>query len=404
MVVRRCAIVCSLFAIFSVLSMGAMAQSPLPLPGVSQPAPAAQPAAPAATPAVQPLHIDQAALVKKANDATGLDIDATIKTWREGLDRIEQGMRDPKADYKALNDFRTELFKLRTDGEDFWKKLEPVLNSANDDVAALPAAPAQGEAPETEQAAIYRAETNAYHAYLASTHSTLDGTQNRIGKLLGHLVDIRRSRLASNLFQRSPGAFFPETWEAAPGQILELATKVRSAVVVWWRAQEQDQILSLAGVALALWVGLSVFSLVGVRRLRRWDDGCEPPFWRRASDAAGVILYRSLPVVLPLVFLYNAVEEVQTLPNDIGWLFYYGARAIIIVVVVNALISTALSPSDHRWRLIPASNAAAVRISGLMLTAALIYGAGTFLQTAAILFKSPDLPRLALTLFPNTVI
>ena len=404
MVVRRCAIVCSLFAIFSVLSMGAMAQSPLPLPGVSQPAPAAQPAAPAATPAVQPLRIDQAALVKKANDATGLDIDATIKTWREGLDRIEQGMRDPKADYKALNDFRTELFKLRTDGEDFWKKLEPALNSANDDVAALPAAPAQGEAPETEQAAIYRTETNAYHAYLASTHSTLDGTQNRIGKLLGHLVDIRRSRLAVNLFQRSPGAFFPETWEAAPGQILELATKVRSAVVVWWRAQEQDQILSLAGVALALWVGLSVFSLVGVRRLRRWDDGCEPPFWRRASDAAGVILYRSLPVVLPLVFLYNAVEEVQTLPNDIGWLFYYGARAIIIVVVVNALISAALSPSDHRWRLIPASNAAAVRISGLMLTIALIYAAGTFLQTAAILFKAPDSPRLALTMFPNTVI
>ena len=404
MVVRRCAIVCSLFAIFSVLSMGAMAQSPLPLPGVSQPAPAAQPAAPAATPAVQPLHIDQAALVKKANDATGLDIDATIKTWRERLDRIEQGMRDPKADYKALNDFRTELFKLRTDGEDFWKKLEPVLNSANDDVAALPAAPAQGEAPETEQAAIYRAETNAYHAYLASTHSTLDGTQNRIGKLLGHLVDIRRSRLASNLFQRSPAAFLPETWEAAPGQILELATKVRSAVVVWWRAQEQDQILSLAGIALALWVGLSVFSLVGVRRLRRWDDGCEPPFWRRASDAAGVILYRSLPVVLPLVFLYNAVEEVQTLPNDIGWLFYYGARAIIIVVVVNALISAALSPSDHRWRLIPASNAAAVRISGLMLTIALIYAAGTFLQTAAILFKAPDSPRLALTMFPNTVI
>ncbi len=405
MVVRRCAIVCSLFAIFSVLSMGAMAQSPLPLPGVSQPAPAAQPAAPAAaTPAVQPPRIDQAAIVKKANDATGLDIDATIKSWREDLDRIEQGMRAPKAEYKALNDFRTELFKLRTGGEEFWKKLEPVLNSANDDVQALPAAPAQGEAPETEQAAIYRAETNAYHAYLSSTRSALDGTQTRIGKLLGHIVDIRRSRLMSNLSERSPGAFFPETWEAAPGLILELAAKVRDAVIGWWYAQEQDQILAITGVALVLWLGLSVFGLIGVRKLRQWDDCSEPPFWRRASDAAGVILYRSLPVILPLVFLYNAVDEVRPLPNDIGWLFYYGARAIIIVVVVNALISTALSPSDHRWRLIPASNAAAVRISGLMLTVALIYGAATFLQIAAILFKAPDSPRLALTMFPNTVI
>ena len=185
-----------------------MAQSPLPLPGVSQPAPAAQPAAPAATPAVQPPHIDQAALVKKANEATGLDIDAKIKSWRDELDRIEQGMRDPKADYKALNDFRTELFKLRTDGEEFWKKLEPVLNSANDDVQALPAAPAQGEAPETEQAAIYRAETNAYHAYLTSTRGTLDGTQNRIGKLLGHLLDIRRSRVSQQSVPALPGSVF----------------------------------------------------------------------------------------------------------------------------------------------------------------------------------------------------
>ena len=109
-------------------------------------------------------------------------------------------------------------------------------------------------------------------------------------------------------------------------------------------------------------------------------------------------------MVLPLVFLYNAVEEVQAFPNDIGWLFYGAARSIIIVVVVNALISAALSPSDHRWRLISASNAAAVRISGLVLTIALIYGVGTFLQVSAILFKAPDSPRVALTMFPNTAI
>ena len=161
------------------------------------------------------------------------------------------------------------------------------------------------------------------------------------------------------------------------------------ALVGWWHAEEQEQILPLVGVAFVLWVGLSAFGLVGVRRLRRWKEGGEPPFWLRASDAAGVILYRSVPVVLPLVFLYNAVEQLQTFPNDIGWLFYAAARSIIIVVVVNALISAALSPSDHRWRLISASNAAAVRISGLVLTIALIYGVGTFLQIAAILFKAP---------------
>ena len=398
MLLRRCAIVGSLFAIFTVMSVGAMAQGPLPLPG------AAQPAAPAApSPAVQAPKIDQAAIVKKANDATGIDVDARIKHWREDLDRIEQAMRDPKADYKTLNDFRTALFALRSDAEAFWKKLEPALASAADNVQALPPAPAQDQAPEPEQSAIYRAETNAYHAYLSSARGALDGTNNRISKALGHLLDIRRSRVASSLFQRSPGTFLPDTWLSAPGQILELTAKVRGAVAAWWDTQDDDQILPLAGLAFALWLGLSVTGLVGVRRLRRCEDG-EPPFWRRASDAAGIILLRSLPVILPLVFLFTAVEGVAPLPNDISWLFYSGMRSIVVIVVVNALVSTALSPSDHRWRLIPASNAAAVRISGLVLTLALLYGAATFLQTAAYLFKAPDLPKLALILFPNTII
>ncbi len=345
-----------------------------------------------------------AAIAKKANDATGLDIDAEVKSWRTNLDRIEQVIRDPKIDYAGLNTYRGELFKLRADADGFWKKLEPVLNSANEDVQALPPAPAQGQPPELEQTAISRADANAYLAYLTQGRSALDSTQNRIGKLLGSILDIRRLRVTNNLFHRQPGAFFPETWKTAPGEILELATKVRGAVTSWWRIQDQDQIMPLAGVALALWLGLSVLGLIGVRRLRRWEEGREPPFWRRASDAANVILLKSLPAVLPLVFLYNAVDQAQPMPNDIGWLFYSGTRSIIVVVVVNALIAAALSPGDHRWRLIASSNAAAVRISGLMLTMALIYGVATFILTAAYLFKAPDSPKLALTLLPNTIL
>ena len=395
MLLRRCAIVCSLFAIFTVMGAGAMAQSP-------QPPPRSPRRLPPPSPAAQAPKIDHAAILKKANDAVGLDVDGKVKHWREELDRVEQGLHNTKADYKALNDFRTALFGLRAEAEEFWKKLEPALNSAADNVQALPPAPAQDQEPE--QAAAYRAETVAYHAYLDSVRGALDGTHSRINKALGHLLDIRRSRVASDLLQRVPGSFSPETWATAPGQILALTAKVRGAVAAWWDAQDDDQILPLAGFAFAIWLGLSIIGLVGVRKLRRWEDCGEPPFWRRASDAAGIVLLRSLPVILPLVFLYSALEGTAALPDDIGWLFYSGARSIIVIVVVNALVSTALSPADHRWRLIAASNAAAVRIAGLVLTMALLYGTATFLQTAAYLFKAPDSPKLALTLFPNAII
>jgi potassium-dependent mechanosensitive channel len=393
MLLRRCAIVCSLFAIFTVMGAGAMAQSPQ--------APAAQPTEAAAPKPAAP-KVDHAAILKKANEAVGLDIDGRVKRWREELDRIEQGMLNTKADYKALNDFRTALFALRAEAEEFWKKLEPALNSSADNVHALPPAPTQDQEPE--QAAAYRAETVAYHAYLDSTRGALDGTHSRVNKALGHLLDIRRSKVASNLLQRFPGSFSPDTWATAPAQIVVLAGKVRSAVAAWWDAQDDDQILPLAGFAFAMWLGLSIIGLVGVRRLRRWEDCGEPPFWRRASDAAGIVLLRSLPVILPLIFLFTALEGAGVLPDDISWLFYSGARSIIVIVVVNALVSTALSPADHRWRLIPASNVAAVRISSLVLTMALIYGTATFLQTAAYLFKAPDSPKLALIFFPNTII
>ena len=281
-----------------------------------------------------------------------------------------------------------------------------MLNSANEDLQVLPAPPAQGQAPELEQAAIYRAELTAYVAYLNSARVTLDSTKSRITKLIAEALRVRLSRINEFRFHRVPGAFLPGTWENAPGQIVELASQTFSAVNAWWSAQDRDQILPLAGVALALWLGLTILDLFGVRSLRRWKEGGEPPFLaarlRRGGHHPSEVL---LPAwLLPLVFLYKAIDQVQELPYDMGLLFYSGARSIVTVVVINALISTALSPSDHRWRLIPASNAAAVRISALMLTVALIYGAATFLQTATFVFKAPVPSRLVLTLIPNTVI
>jgi len=396
MVVRRCAVVCSFIAIFAIMSAGAMAQSSPALPGVPQaPAAAVQQAAPAAPAATAP-KINTAEIIKRANQSIGVDIDAKIKSWHTDLDRIEQALHNPKIEYKDLNENRAGLLKLRADAEEFWSKLEPALNSANEEVQALPAAPAQGQPPEMEQAAAARADANAYLAYLASARASLDATQNRINKLIGAILDIRRARVTNTLFTRTAGVYSPATWQGLPEQAVQVEEKVRHSIADWWRVQDHDQVLPLVGIAFALWLGLSVLGLIGLRKLRHFDG--EPPFWRRASTAAGVIVLRSLPTVLPLVFLYNAVDQVQAIPNDIGWIFYSAARSIIIVVVVNALIATALSPSDHRWRLIPASNAAAVRISGLILTLVLIYGVAMFVLTNVFIMKAPDSLKLAVSL------
>src|SRR5208283_746217 len=108
MSVRRWAFVCSVFALFIAMSAGAIAQSPLALPGTAPAAPPpAQPAAPA--PAAAAPNIDTAGIVRRANQAAGVDIEAKIKSWQKALDRLEDTLRRPGLRYSDLNLCRDEL-------------------------------------------------------------------------------------------------------------------------------------------------------------------------------------------------------------------------------------------------------------------------------------------------------
>ncbi len=96
----------------------------------------------------------------------------------------------------------------------------------------------------------------------------------------------------------------------------------------------------IAFEAVLLWVVLTLAAWHGVHRLRRWLYEGEPPFWRRASSAAGVILLRILPVVAPIMFLYGMIAEAHALPERVDWIFYSTAQSIIIIFAVNALVTT----------------------------------------------------------------
>ena len=111
-----------------------------------------------------------------------------------------------------------------------------------------------------------------------------------------------------------------------------------------------------------------------------------------------------MPVVLPIVFLYNAIDEMQPFPDKIGWLFYVAARSLFIVVVVNALMTTVLSPSAPEWRLIPSGDRAALRITRLVLALVILYGLMTFVYSATRIVQAPFSLTLALTLPANLLV
>src|SRR5262249_25489731 len=152
-----------------------------------------------------------------------------------------------------------------------------------------------------------------------------------------------------------------------------------------------------------LWVVLTLAAWHGVHRLRRWRHEGEPPFWRRASSAAGGFVLPIFPGVAPVLVLFGFVAEAPGRPARVGWVFFSGAQSIIIIFAVNALVTTVFAPRSSQWRLMPASDRAAARICGLVLTLAIVYGVTTLIYVVTRLSQAPFALTVAVA-FPSSLL
>jgi len=358
----------------------------------------AQPAGPAGP------QINIAEITARANRDVGVNIETAINGWQHELDRLESALQKPRLRYSELNDLRDELQRVRAGIEDFWKRLEPPLAAAKDQVALLGPAPAAGQPPEPEQAALNRAGLNYLFGLLSAGQAAVHSANLRIDQLINTIQDIRRKNFTTSLLQPVPGIYSYQTWANLPDYVPSATSRVRDLLVEWWDSvRDQNEVLLTGFEAILLWLVLTIAAWHGVHRLRRWAHDGEPPFWRRASSAAGVILLRILPVVAPIMFLYGMIAETHALPERVDWIFYSTAQSIIIIFAVNAPVTTVFAPWSSQWRLIPASDRAAARICGLILTLAIAYGVTTLIYVVTRIVQAPFALTVAVA-FPSSLL
>ena len=178
------------------------------------------------------------------------------------------------------------------------------------------------------------------------------------------------------------------------------ARKIRDLIADWWQnVPDRREIGYIAIEALLLSLLLGAACRRGIRRTRRSEETADPPpFWRRASAAAALVVFRALPVVVPVVFLYGMIANTQNLPERIDWLFYFTAQSLVIVFTVWALAGAVFSPSAPHWRLVPTSDAAAARLHSLFMLLAVVYSLTTFLYVATRLIQAPFALTIAIAL------
>jgi len=103
------------------------------------------------------------------------------------------------------------------------------------------------------------------------------------------------------------------------------------------------------------------------------------------------------------MFLYGMIAETHALPERVDWIFYSTAQSIIIIFAVNALVTTVFAPWSSQWRLIPASDRAAARICGLILTLAIAYGVTTLIYVVTRIVQAPFALTVAVA-FPSSLL
>jgi potassium efflux system protein len=343
--------------------------------------------------------IDTGAIARELNQELGVDPNAKITAWRSALDRLESELRRPHLLYSELNAYRLELQRLRGEVGDLASRVPPRIEAIKAQLNLLGPAPGAGQPLEPEQMAHSRTALNYRLGLLSATEAAAKSANLRVDHLLNTIEDIRRQNFASILLQPIPGVYAYETWSRLPDYIPLAAESLRDLVDTWWEGVPDGQDLVRIGLeASLLFLALAFACWRGVRRLRRWHGEGEPPFWRRASSAAGVVLLRALPVTVPVVFAYAMLAAEQHLPDRVDWLFYLTAEMVVVIFTVAALVTTAFAPRAPAWRLIPATDAGAARLCGLVIALAFVYGLTTLLYAITRLVQAPFALTIAVAL------
>lgn len=340
-----------------------------------QPAPTAEPARPA---------LPDFSIVDRA---TGVEAAPKLSLWTDSLNQVEQLLGATFLSYAQLDSARGRLDQTRSEIDEFLGVLTPKVAEAKAQVDNLGPVP-QGGDPEA--VAAQRAELQKVFGSLSAAKNIADSARLRSNQLTTRVQEIRRRKFAERLFERVPEAHSSYTWGSAPSQLSYAIEKTWHIVAGWWEhSDRRDDTMQLIYLTILIAAATAYLSQRGVRHFRHWDEAGEPPFWRRSTSAAWVILLRILPVSVASAFAYYSFDYQGLIPGDVGALAYSVMRSLLIVTAVCALIATALAPAHAHWRLLPMDDKAASRIRWLVVALAVVYSLTLFLDTVRYVSNAP---------------
>ncbi len=295
------------------------------------------------------------------------DIRARLETIRTVFDYLETGITATSR-RSDLSKLRDSLEPLRNEIQQKIEMLEPRLAEIDTRIKAMGAAPATDAAAEDPSIAGQRKQ-------LATQQTEIDGLlkQARVLALRGEQIasridDMRRSRLADRLFERTMSALDPKLWYGA-AQALPTEFKAAMKQTREWYAT----VATLSGISeAALAILASVAAVFGIFFLQAWlrrraavggelDQTVQLSRLRRARAALRDALLNAAALPLAVYAVIEILSSFDFLIESAHQAALGILAAVTLYSVGRALAGALLRPNDMPRRVLNLSDEAAAR-------------------------------------------
>jgi len=324
-----------------------------------------------------------------------------LETINSVFEYVESGIT-AQSRRGELTRLREAIEPLRTEVADIIERLEPRLAELEKRATALGPPPAKDAPAEDAGVADQRKQIGTQQAELDGLLKQARALATRGQQLAGRIDEVRRTRLADRLFERSMSILDPKLWlgaaQAVPQEINAAITASREWHTI---VSEYPGVVQSALVAALLCIGAALGIFFTQRWLTRYftqsnnHSGNVPlPRLRRAKAAVRDSLLGA--IALPLA-VYVAIEILSSFDFLIERA-HQSALGILAAVTLyaagRALANALLRPGDMPRRILNISDDTAQRFYSYSTYGLLIAAVGASLN---IIHRSLGAPRIMIT-------
>lgn len=354
----------------------------------SAPAPAGAPVAvpapgPAATPAVgaPPKAATQPApppvIIQGAQQR--------LDSWAATLDRMDQALRREGIADRELTNTRAEADAIRVEAQGLAAQAQPRISEFEERLASLGGgAPKEGEAKPVESDAVkqQREDLERLLAAAQGIAKQAQVTLVRADQVIKSIAETRRARFNSQLFARSPSLLDPGLWVDMVLGLPATGNALTLLIGDWSRLLAQRggsvAIISLiVGIFAALMLAMP-FRKALLLRTGRGNDVVDPPALEKRAKAAAIVAANVVPPVAAMLLVAFVFDLFDLAPSRIDSLLLSLIMGTAGGTLLYGLSRALVAPRKTQWRLVPVSDADALRLDHLFALIAFVLATGYF--------------------------